>query len=134
MHHWRIATTAILLQLAAALPGVPTIAEQGLPGYELDGWIAPVAPAGLPKAELARLTGLTAQQSDAEFNAAQASHAAPKQAEQRAGPVASPLEPGPLVASPQAVESSRAEVRAKAVRASVLMEETLPPEDRKSVV
>ena len=39
----------------AALPGVPTIAEQGLPGYELDGWIAPVAPAGLPKAELARL-------------------------------------------------------------------------------
>jgi len=39
----------------ASLPGVPTIAEQGLPGYELDGWIAPVAPAGLPKAELARL-------------------------------------------------------------------------------
>lgn len=39
----------------AALPGVPTMAEQGLPGYELDGWIAPVAPAGLPKAELARL-------------------------------------------------------------------------------
>ena len=39
----------------AALPGVPTIAEQGLPGYELEGWIAPVAPAGLPKAELARL-------------------------------------------------------------------------------
>ena len=39
----------------AALPGVSTIAEQGLPGYELDGWIAPVAPAGLPKAELARL-------------------------------------------------------------------------------
>jgi len=39
----------------AALPGVPTIAEQGLPGFELDGWIAPVAPAGVPKAELARL-------------------------------------------------------------------------------
>ena len=38
-----------------SLPGVPTVAEQGLPGYELDGWIAPVAPAGLPKAELARL-------------------------------------------------------------------------------
>ena len=35
--------------------GVPTIAEQGLPAYELDGWIAPVAPAGLPKTELARL-------------------------------------------------------------------------------
>ena len=39
----------------ASLPGVPTIAEQGLPAYELDGWIAPVAPTGLPKAELARL-------------------------------------------------------------------------------
>ncbi len=38
-----------------SLPGVPTIAEQGLPGYELDGWIAPVGPAGLPKAELQRL-------------------------------------------------------------------------------
>ncbi|MDA8456992.1 tripartite tricarboxylate transporter substrate binding protein [Acidovorax sp. GBBC 3334] len=37
------------------LPGVPTIAEQGLPGFELDGWIAPVGPAGLPRAELARL-------------------------------------------------------------------------------
>ena len=39
----------------ASLPGVLTIAEQGLPAYELDGWIAPVAPTGLPKAELARL-------------------------------------------------------------------------------
>ncbi|CAN7332396.1 Bug family tripartite tricarboxylate transporter substrate binding protein [Acidovorax sp. LjRoot194] len=39
----------------ASLPGVPTIAEQGLPGFELDGWIAPVGPAGLSKAELARL-------------------------------------------------------------------------------
>ncbi len=38
-----------------SLPGVPAIAEQGLPGYELDGWIAPVGPAGLPKAELQRL-------------------------------------------------------------------------------
>ena len=37
------------------LPDVPTIAEQGLPRYELDGWIAAVAPAGIPKAELARL-------------------------------------------------------------------------------
>ena len=44
-----------------SLPGVPTIAEQGLPGYELDGWIAAVAPAGLPKAEVARLyTGFKA--------------------------------------------------------------------------
>ena len=32
-----------------SLPGVPTIAEQGLPAYELDGWIAPVAPLACPR-------------------------------------------------------------------------------------
>ncbi|GAB2469755.1 tripartite tricarboxylate transporter substrate binding protein [Comamonas humi] len=42
-------------QRAAGLPEVPTIAEQGLPQYLLDGWIAAVAPAGLPAAELQRL-------------------------------------------------------------------------------
>lgn len=30
------------------LPDVPTIAEDGLPGYEVDGWFALAAPAGLP--------------------------------------------------------------------------------------
>ena len=40
---------------AASLPQVPTIAEQGLPGYELDGWIAAIGPAGLPKAEVTRI-------------------------------------------------------------------------------
>lgn len=40
---------------AAALPQVPTIAEQGLPGYELEGWIAAIGPAGLPKAEVDRI-------------------------------------------------------------------------------
>lgn len=40
---------------SASLPDVPTIAEQGLPQYELDGWIAAIAPAGVPKAELDRL-------------------------------------------------------------------------------
>ncbi|GKT24347.1 hypothetical protein AVHM3334_14490 [Acidovorax sp. SUPP3334] len=39
----------------ASLPGVPTLAEQGLPAYELEGWIAAVGPAGLPKAEVDRL-------------------------------------------------------------------------------
>lgn len=39
----------------ASLPQVPTIAEQGLPGYELDGWIAAIGPAGLPKAEVERI-------------------------------------------------------------------------------
>lgn len=38
-----------------SLPDVPTIAEQGLPRYELEGWIAAVAPAGLGKTEVARL-------------------------------------------------------------------------------
>ncbi len=40
---------------SASLPDVPTIAEQGLPQYELDGWIAAIAPAGVPKAEMDRL-------------------------------------------------------------------------------
>lgn len=40
---------------SASLPEVPTIAEQGLPQYELDGWIAAIAPAGVPKAEMDRL-------------------------------------------------------------------------------
>lgn len=33
----------------ASLPGVPTIAEQGLPAYELDGWIAPWRPPACPR-------------------------------------------------------------------------------------
>ncbi|WP_312415537.1 tripartite tricarboxylate transporter substrate binding protein [Comamonas sp.] len=40
---------------SASLPEVPTIAEQGLLQYELDGWIAAIAPAGVPKAEMDRL-------------------------------------------------------------------------------
>jgi tripartite-type tricarboxylate transporter receptor subunit TctC len=31
------------------LPNVPTIAEQGLPNYSFDAWIALIGPAGLPK-------------------------------------------------------------------------------------
>ena len=38
-----------------SLPGVPTLAEQGLPGFELEGWIAAIGPAGLPRAEVDRL-------------------------------------------------------------------------------
>jgi tripartite-type tricarboxylate transporter receptor subunit TctC len=33
----------------AVLPDVPTIAESGVPGYEMLGWYAIVAPAGVPK-------------------------------------------------------------------------------------
>jgi tripartite-type tricarboxylate transporter receptor subunit TctC len=39
------------------LPQVPTIAEQGLPGYEAAAWQGVVAPAGLSEAARARLNG-----------------------------------------------------------------------------
>lgn len=38
-----------------ALPDVPTIAEAGVPGYEMSVWIAVLAPAGTPKNIIARL-------------------------------------------------------------------------------
>ena len=37
------------------LPKVPTIAESGLPGYEMNGWIGLLAPAQTPPAVVARL-------------------------------------------------------------------------------
>lgn len=40
----------------ASLPGVPTMAEAGLPGFELTAWIAVVAPRGLPERVRATLT------------------------------------------------------------------------------
>jgi len=38
-----------------ALPGVPTIAEAGVPGYEMSPWIGVFAPAGTPTAIVAKL-------------------------------------------------------------------------------
>jgi tripartite-type tricarboxylate transporter receptor subunit TctC len=38
-----------------ALPGVPTIAEAGMPGFEAVSWYALMAPAGTPDAIIARL-------------------------------------------------------------------------------
>ena len=40
---------------SAALPELPTIAEAGVPGYEASTWNGIVAPAGVPKAIVARL-------------------------------------------------------------------------------
>jgi tripartite-type tricarboxylate transporter receptor subunit TctC len=40
-----------------ALPAMPTIAEAGLPGYEVSGWYGLVAPTGTPKAAVSRLHG-----------------------------------------------------------------------------
>ena len=36
------------LKRAAVLPEVPTVAEQGFPGYEVSGWYGLLAPAGAP--------------------------------------------------------------------------------------
>jgi tripartite-type tricarboxylate transporter receptor subunit TctC len=43
---------------AAALPDVPTIAESGLPGYEMVGWHGIFAPAATPREIVARLNAV----------------------------------------------------------------------------
>jgi tripartite-type tricarboxylate transporter receptor subunit TctC len=40
-----------------ALPNVPSIAEAGIPGYEVSGWYGMVAPVAVPKAAIATLHG-----------------------------------------------------------------------------
>ena len=40
-----------------ALPGVPTVAAAGLPGYEMGAWQGLLAPSGTPPAIVARLAG-----------------------------------------------------------------------------
>ncbi len=40
-----------------ALPQVPTIAESGLPGYDVSNWLGVLAPAGTPKDVIATLHG-----------------------------------------------------------------------------
>jgi tripartite-type tricarboxylate transporter receptor subunit TctC len=42
---------------SSVYPDVPTIAESGLPGFDVDLWIGIYAPAGLPPAVLAKLNG-----------------------------------------------------------------------------
>jgi tripartite-type tricarboxylate transporter receptor subunit TctC len=48
-----IAVTTI--KRSALMPDVPTVAESGVPDYDLSGWIALYAPAGTPKAVVDRL-------------------------------------------------------------------------------
>lgn len=40
---------------ASAFPDIPTIAESGVPGYDITGWFGMLAPAGIPQDALAML-------------------------------------------------------------------------------
>jgi tripartite-type tricarboxylate transporter receptor subunit TctC len=42
---------------SAVLPDLPTIAESGLPGYEMLNWLGLFAPAGTPRAIVEKLNG-----------------------------------------------------------------------------
>lgn len=42
---------------SAALPDLPTVAEGGVPGFEVDGWVGMYAPAGTPPRILDRVYG-----------------------------------------------------------------------------
>jgi tripartite-type tricarboxylate transporter receptor subunit TctC len=42
---------------SALQPDVPTIAESGLPGYQMDAWIGVLAPVGTPRPAIDRLNG-----------------------------------------------------------------------------
>ena len=44
-----------------SLPDLPTIAESGLPGYEVDQWFGIVVPAGTPRAVVRRLSSTIAR-------------------------------------------------------------------------
>ena len=44
-----------------ALPDVPTMAEAGLPGYEVVGWMGVMGPAGLPRQIIDKLNAATGQ-------------------------------------------------------------------------
>ena len=48
-------------QRIAQLPDVPTVAEQGYPGFEMTQWYGLLAPAGLPAAAAERLAGAAAR-------------------------------------------------------------------------
>jgi tripartite-type tricarboxylate transporter receptor subunit TctC len=45
------------LQRSAVVPDVPTLAEAGLPGFEMIGFFGVVAPAGTPREIVTRLNG-----------------------------------------------------------------------------
>jgi tripartite-type tricarboxylate transporter receptor subunit TctC len=64
MPHIRSGKVRVLAVTSArrsqAMPELPTVAESGLPGYEVIGWYALLAPAGTPQAILAKVHADTA--------------------------------------------------------------------------
>ena len=46
-------------QRSKALPDLPTVAESGIPGYEVIGWFAMFAPTGIPMAIVETLSAET---------------------------------------------------------------------------
>ena len=52
-------------QRSPAAPNLPTFAEQGLPGYVVDGWFAVLGPKGLPAAQVKRVHDAVAAAFDA---------------------------------------------------------------------
>ena len=47
--------TATRVLARAAASDIPTLAEQGLPNYECEGWFSFIGPAKLPAAEMKRI-------------------------------------------------------------------------------
>jgi len=76
------AGSVIALGLATAerlpsLPDLPTIAEAGVPGFEVSGWFGVLAPAGTPAGAVARLRAdIAGALADADFRARLASQGA----------------------------------------------------------
>ncbi|GAA5236755.1 Bug family tripartite tricarboxylate transporter substrate binding protein [Verticiella sediminum] len=44
-------------QRIPTLPDLPTVAESGVPGFDVDGWLALIGPAGIPAPALERING-----------------------------------------------------------------------------
>lgn len=57
--HDIIALGVTTLKRSPAAPDIPTLAEQGLPGFEAVSWFSLMAPAGLPKDVLRQLNQMT---------------------------------------------------------------------------
>jgi len=58
----RVRALAVALpERTAALPGVPTLAESGFPGFQAGGWFSLQAPPGMAGAQVAALSAATAE-------------------------------------------------------------------------